>query len=87
MKLITQAPLSVNKAIFQLILLVFNTCFESVVYRSQVICNIHGIIIGVLSISAAMVRFELEETSPLDSSTTVSYSCSMHVIFLARTIR
>jgi hypothetical protein len=42
---------------------------------------------GDLSISTANGRLEPQVTSPFDSSTTVSFKCSIHTTCLARTIR
>jgi hypothetical protein len=54
-------------------LIVFNTCFESTVYRSLVegvFCEVDN---GRLTISAARGRRKPKVTSPFDSSTAVSY--------------
>jgi hypothetical protein len=54
-------------------LLVFNTCFESTVYRSLVIGVFFEVNNGRLLIWAARGRRKLEVLSPLDSATTVTY--------------
>jgi hypothetical protein len=66
-------------------LLVFNTRFESIVYRSQLIYAFSAVSSGGLSISAAWGR--LKVTSPFDSSTTVFYYCSIHFTCPTCTIR
>jgi hypothetical protein len=54
---------------------VFNTCFASIVYRSQVICVSRVVNNGGLSISAARGRLRPELRSPVNRAITVFYSC------------
>jgi hypothetical protein len=48
---------------------VFNTCFASIVYRSQVMCVLWVVNNGGLSISAAKGRRKSEVTSPFKNLT------------------
>jgi hypothetical protein len=66
--------------------LVFNTSFESMAHRLQVICDVSLINNGDLSISAARGRARPEVTSPIESWTTVSYWCSVHISCLTCTV-
>jgi hypothetical protein len=56
-------------------LLVLKTCFVAIVYRPQVIRVFSKVSDGDLSISAVKGRIKPEITSPIDSATTVSFSC------------
>jgi hypothetical protein len=67
-------------------LFVFNTSFESMAYQSQVISTFSLVNKGGLSISAARGRARTEVTSTIESSTTVSYQCSIHLSCLTCTI-
>jgi hypothetical protein len=68
-----------NRKIDHGFLLMFHTCFGSVVNRSQVICDFSTVKHGGLSLSAARGHARPKVTSPLDSSTTVFFSCSIHI--------
>jgi hypothetical protein len=64
---------AINRFVEHGFLLVFNTCFESTVYRSLVIGVFGEVNNGRLAISAARGRRKPKVESPFDSSTTVSY--------------
>jgi hypothetical protein len=67
-------------------LLVCNTNFRSMAYRSQVICDFSLVNNGGLSISVARGRRKPEVASSSDRVTMVSYKCPTHVLGLLCTV-